>query len=264
VNDRPRSSETTPPTRGQPALEIRDLVVRYGKRVAVDRLTLTVAPGEIVGLLGPNGAGKSTALAAVAGAVAPASGSIAVGGADLARDPLLARSRVGFADQPPALYDFFTVAEHVAFIAECRAGGGDGAGSADGGRELLADLGLAAVQDRLCRELSFGMRQRVGLAAALVGGARVVLLDETLNGLDPRAAVVAREALTRAAASGAAVVLSTHLLGVAERLCQRILIIDRGELKVDLAGDELSALIARGAGAIEQLYLTEVADADPT
>jgi len=260
VSERPRSIEA--PSPGPSALEIRDLVVRYDKRVAVDGLSLSVAAGEIVGLLGPNGAGKSTALAAVAGAVAPASGTISVGGADLAREPLAARSRVGFADQPPALYDFFTVAEHVAFIAECRTGG-EGDGSADA-RALLAEVGLAAVSDRLCRELSFGMRQRVGLAAALVGGARVILLDETLNGLDPRAAVAARDVLTRAAAGGAAIVLSTHLLGVAERLCHRILIIDRGQLKVDLAGDELSALIARGAGAIEQLYLAEVAAADPT
>jgi ABC-2 type transport system ATP-binding protein len=239
-------------------------VVRYDKRVAVDRLTLTVSAGEIVGLLGPNGAGKSTALAAVAGAIAPAGGTIAVGGADLAREPLAARSRVGFADQPPALYDFFTVAEHVAFIAESRAGGGE-SGEADPAAQaaLLAELGLGSVSGRLCRELSFGMRQRVGLAAALVG-AQVVLLDETLNGLDPRAAVSAREVLTRAASGGAAVVLSTHLLGVAERLCQRILIIDRGQLKVDLSGDELRKLIDRGPGAIEELYLAEVADADPT
>jgi ABC-2 type transport system ATP-binding protein len=241
---------------------MRDVVVRYDKRVAVDGLSLRVESGEIVGLLGPNGAGKSTALAAVAGAVAPAGGAIAVCGADLAREPLAARARVGFADQPPALYDFFTVAEHLEFIAECRTGGdvGDRAGHT----ALLGELGLAGVAGRLCRELSFGMRQRVGLAAALVGGARLVLLDETLNGLDPRAAVAAREVLARAAGAGAAVVLSTHLLGVAERLCQRILIIDRGRLKVDLAGEELRALVARGAGAVEALYLAEVAAADPT
>ena len=253
-------------SQGHPALEIRDLVVRYGKRVAVDGLSLSVAAGEIVGLLGPNGAGKSTALAAVAGAVAPAGGTIVVGGADLAREPLAARARVGFADQPPALYDFFTVAEHLAFISESRAGGAERNGRATDGEEaaLLADLGLAGVSERLCRELSFGMRQRVGLAAALVGGATVVLLDETLNGLDPRAAVAARTVLTRAAEAGAAIVLSTHLLGVAERLCGRILIIDRGQLKVDLGGKELEALVARGAGAIEDLYLAEVAAADPT
>ncbi len=239
-----------------PALEIRDLVVTYGKRVAVNKLSLSVASGEIVGLLGPNGAGKSTALAAVAGAVAPASGTVAIGGTDLARDPLAARARTGFADQPPSLYDFFTVAEHLEFIAEAR-------GKADPAAQgaLLEQLGLGAVAGRTCRELSFGMRQRVGLAAALVGGVDVVLLDETLNGLDPRAAVAAREVLTAAATAGAAVVLSTHLLGVAERLCRRIAIMDRGALVVDMSGRELEALIARGAGAIEDLYLANVSDA---
>jgi ABC-2 type transport system ATP-binding protein len=261
VSERPRSSEALS-TPGQPALEIRDLVVRYDKRVAVDGLSLRVAPGEIVGMLGPNGAGKSTALAAVAGAIAPAAGSISIYGADLTADPLAARSRVGFADQPPALYDFFTVAEHLAFIAECRTGGSGDA--AESQRQLLAELRLASVAERLCRELSFGMRQRVGLAAALVGGARLVLLDETLNGLDPRAAVAAREVLERAAASGAAILLSTHLLGVAERLCQRIIIIDRGQLKEDLSGEALRALVARGAGAVEKLYLDKVAAEDPT
>ena len=260
MSQRPRSNGASPGG-AHPALEIRDLVVRYDKRVAVDGLSLRVEPGEIVGMLGPNGAGKSTALAAVAGAVAPASGTIAVCGADLAGDPLTARARIGFADQPPALYDFFTVAEHLGFIAECRSGGGGGGPteSEDARRALLGELGLAGVAERLCRELSFGMRQRVGLAAALVGGARLVLLDETLNGLDPRAAVAAREVLTRAAAGGAAILLSTHLLGVAERLCQRIVIVDRGVIKVDVSGDALDALIARGPGAIEELYLAEVA-----
>src|SRR5690349_19850191 len=238
-----------------PVLEIRDLVVTYGKRRAVDGLSLSVSAGEIVGMLGPNGAGKSTTLAAAAGALAPAAGTITVGGADLVRDPLAARARVGFADQPPSLYEFFTVAEHLAFIAEARGKGEDTAARLT----LLDELGLGSLANRMCRELSFGMRQRVGLAAALVGGVDVVLLDETLNGLDPRAAVAAREALGRAAARGAAIVLSTHLLGVAERLCQRIVIVDRGVIKVDVSGDALEALIARGPGAIEELYLAEVA-----
>src|SRR5690606_4855551 len=221
------------------ALEIRDLVVTYGKRVAVDHLSLSVQPGEIIGMLGPNGAGKSTALAAAAGAVAAASGTIAVGGADLVRDPLAARARVGFADQPPSLYEFFTVAEHLAFVAEAR-----GAADRDVGRALVGRLGRGSGGGRRCRGLWFGLRQRVGLAGALVGGVSVVLLDGTLNGLDPRAAVAARDVLTRAAAGGAAVVLSTHLPGVAGRLCQRIVILDRGPPKGDLAGAERAALVA--------------------
>ena len=234
------------------SLVISGLVVHYGRRVAVDGLDLALAAGEIVGLLGPNGAGKSTALAAVAAAVMPSAGRIVVGGIDLAADPLAAKARIGFADQPPSLYEFFTVAEHVAFVAEAR-GDRDTAGQ----RALLADLGLAGIADRPCRELSFGMRQRVGLAAALVGGVEVVLLDETLNGLDPHAARAAREVLTRVAGRGAAILMSTHLLGVAERLCHRIAIMDKGKVVVDQVPPD-------GAGAVEDLYLAKVAGDGPT
>jgi ABC-2 type transport system ATP-binding protein len=106
------------------------------------------------------------------------------------------------------------------------------------------------------------MRQRVGLAAALVGQPDLVLLDETLNGLDPRAAKKARDVLEDAAAAGSAVLMSTHLLGVAERLCRRILVVDAGELKADVSGQELEDLLSKGPGAIEELYLSLVADRD--
>lgn len=234
-------------------LDVSDLTVQYGKRVAVDGLGLRLRAGEIVALLGPNGAGKSTSLLAMAGAVIPTRGTIRVGGADLARDAMAARARVGFADQPPSLYDFFTVSEHLAFVGEAR-----GASDREAQRRLLADLGLASIADRLCRELSFGMRQRVGLAAALVGPVSVVLLDETLNGLDPRAARAAREVLQAAAARGVAILMSTHLLGVAERLCQRILIMNRGKIAADVSGAELDALLDKGPGALEELYLAMV------
>lgn len=237
---------------------VRGLTVQYGSRVAVEDLQLDLAGGEIALLLGPNGAGKSTTLAAMAGAVVPSRGSIAVDGQDLATAPRSARGKVGFADQPPALYDFFTAEEHVRFVAEAR--GGDPASSVD----VLGKLGLAKIAHRPCRELSFGMRQRVGLAAALVGPVVLVLLDETLNGLDPHAARRARTTLRDAADRGAAILMSTHLLGVAERLCDRILIMDKGKLVADHRGDEVAQLLARGPTAIEDLYVSLVADDGPS
>jgi ABC-2 type transport system ATP-binding protein len=238
-----------------PLLEIDNLTVQYGKRVAVNSLDLSLRAGEIVAMLGPNGAGKSTSLLAVAGALVPSAGNISVAGTRLIDNPLEVRAKIGFADQPPSLYEFFTVEEHLAFVAEAR-----GAKDTKGHGSLLAELGLSDIKQRLCRELSFGMRQRVGLASALVGGVSVVLLDETLNGLDPRAAVRARSSLSRAAEEGAAILMSTHLLGVAERLCQRILIMDQGVLRADVAGAELDELLERGPGAIEDLYLSLVGD----
>src|SRR5262249_12327767 len=158
---------------------------------------------------------------------------IRVDGVDLATAPRSARAKVGFADQPPALYEFFTVAEHVGFVAEARGAAG-GAGA-----KVLGELGLSKIAERPCRELSFGVRQRVGLAAALVGPVQVSLLDETLNGLAPHASRAARTALLAAAARGCAILMSTHLLGVAERLCDRILVMDKGKLVADCHGDEL-------------------------
>ena len=238
--------------------QVRELTIHYGKRVAVDHVDLELAGGEIALLLGPNGAGKSTTLAAMAGALVPSHGAIAVDGEDLATAPRAARAKIGFADQPPALYDYFTVAEHVGFVGEAR--GAEPAATA----AVLERLGLAKIAHRPCRELSFGMRQRVGLAAALVGPIKLALLDETLNGLDPHAARAARATLRATADAGAAILMSTHLLGVAERMCDRILVMDKGKLVADRRGDELAALLARGASAVEDLYVSLIADEGPT
>jgi ABC-2 type transport system ATP-binding protein len=238
--------------------KIEGLTIHYGKRVAVDGLSLELAGGEIALLLGPNGAGKSTTLSAMAGTIVPTTGTIVVAGQDLATAPRSVRAKVGFADQPPALYEFFTVAEHVGFVAQAR---GAEITAAD---EVLAQLGLSKIAQRPCRELSFGMRQRVGLAAALVGNVELVLLDETLNGLDPHASRSARAALRAAADRGAAILMSTHLLGVAERMCDRILIMDKGKLVADRHGAELNELLAKGPSAVEDLYVSLIADEGPT
>lgn len=238
--------------------KIENLTIHYGKRLAVDDLSLELGPGEIVLLLGPNGAGKSTTLSAIAGSIVPTAGKIIVGAQDLATAPRSARGKVGFADQPPALYEFFTVLEHVTFVAEAR--GSDRAAA----EAVLASLGLDKILARPCRELSFGMRQRVGLAAALVGGVELVLLDETLNGLDPHASRSAREALKAAATRGATVLMSTHLLGVAERMCDRILLMDKGKLVADKRGDDLAQLLAKGPSAVEDFYVSLIADEGPT
>ena len=238
--------------------KIENLTIHYGKRLAVDGLSLELGAGEIVLLLGPNGAGKSTTLSAIAGSIVPTAGKIIVGTQDLATAPRSARGKVGFADQPPALYEFFTVLEHVTFVAEAR--GSDRAAA----EAVLDSLGLDKILARPCRELSFGMRQRVGLASALVGGVDLVLLDETLNGLDPHASRSARAALKAAATRGATVLMSTHLLGVAERMCDRILLMDKGKLVADKSGQELAQLLGKGPSAVEDFYVSLIADEGPT
>jgi ABC-2 type transport system ATP-binding protein len=237
---------------------VKELTIQYGKRVAVDGLDLALDGGEITLLLGPNGAGKSTTLSAMAGAVLPSKGTITVDGENLAAAPRSARAKVGFADQPPALYEFFTVEEHVGFVAEAR-GADSGATAA-----VLEQLSLSKIAQRPCRELSFGMRQRVGLAAALVGPVRLILLDETLNGLDPHASRSARATLRAAADKGAAILMSTHLLGVAERMCDRILVMNKGKLVADKRGEEVKTLLSQGPNAVEDLYVSLIHDEGPT
>jgi len=236
-------------------LSVSNLTVHYGKSRAVDDFSLTLKSGESVALLGPNGAGKSTSLLAIAGAIIPSAGTIVIDGAKMSNEPVKAKGLIGLADQPPSLYEFFTVTEHLRFIEESRSGQ-----ASERPLKILDSLGLSDIKDRLCRELSFGMRQRVGLAAALVGDIQVLLLDETLNGLDPRAAKAARSVLLDATAKGIAVLMSTHLLGVAERICDRVLIMDGGKLKADINGDELDSLLSKGPGALEDLYLSLVKD----
>jgi ABC-2 type transport system ATP-binding protein len=237
---------------------VSELTIQYGSRVAVDGLNLELHGGEIALLLGPNGAGKSTTLSAMAGSVLPSRGSIEVDGQDFATAPRSARSKVGFADQPPALYEFFTVEEHVGFVAQAR--GTDASAAA----KVLADLSLSKIAKRPCRELSFGMRQRVGLAAALVGPVKLVLLDETLNGLDPHASRAARSTLRATADNGAGILMSTHLLGVAERMCDRIIVMDKGKLVADKRGDDVKTLLASGPNAVEEFYVSLIADEGPT
>jgi ABC-2 type transport system ATP-binding protein len=242
--------------------QIDRLTIHYGQRVgkppAVDDLSLTLDAGEIALLLGPNGAGKSTTLSAMAGAILPTRGTITIAGENVQQAPQSVRRKVGFADQPPALYEFFTVSEHVEFVARAR---GADRKMADA---VLAQLGLEGIAGKPCRELSFGMRQRVGLAAALVGPVELVLLDETLNGLDPHAVRSARAALRAAADRGVAILMSTHLLGVAERLCDRILLMNKGKLVADRRGPALEELLRSGPGGVEDFYVSLIADEGPT
>ena len=206
----------------------------YGKIVAVDEVSLTVHPGEFVGLVGPNGAGKSTTIKMITGQLLPTAGSIRVGGIDVATDPNGARAKVGYVPEEPALYDYLTAREMVAFVAELR-GGGD----VDAALEIA---GLGADADRYIREYSQGMRRKTALAAAMVARPPLLVLDESLNGLDPPSADRVVAALRAAAAAGAAVVLSTHVLDTLAVVADRLVMIGKGRVISDGPISELPRL----------------------
>lgn len=233
-------------------IELIGLTKRYDRVVAVDDLNLTVGAGEVFGFLGPNGAGKTTTIRMMMGLLAPTAGTIRLGGYDLATDAIAAKGLCGFVPDRPHIYEKLTGAEFLEFVAglysvpaqEARERGG----------QLLEMFDLADWASELVETYSHGMKQRVVMAAALIHAPRVLVLDEPLVGMDPRGARLLKTTLRQLARSGATVFVSTHSLGLAEELCDRIAIISRGKLEAlgDLA--ELRSL----AGTPDAAHLEDV------
>ncbi len=218
----------------------RDLVKRFGEHVAVDRLSLTVRRGECVGLLGPNGAGKSTTLKLLLGQLAPDAGRIRVLDHDVPREGRAARARVGVVPQADALDPDFTVEENLRVYG--RYFGMSGRQARARVPELLEFAGLNGKQHAKLQELSGGMKRRLTLARALVNDPDVLFLDEPTTGLDPQARHLIWDRLKKLLAAGKTILLTTHFMEEAERLCDRLAIVDHGRR---VAEDSPLALIAR-------------------
>jgi ABC-2 type transport system ATP-binding protein len=216
---------------------VEDFSKAYEGRLAVDGISFTVPGGEIWGLVGPNGAGKTTTLRALAGILPPSGGRLEVAGHDVVADPLEAKRRLALVPDDPQLFGALTVREHLEFTARVY-GVPDWRERSD---SLLADLEITERLDSLADELSRGMRQKVAVACALLHGPAVLLMDEPLTGLDPRGIRTLYQLVRRQAAQGAALVLSTHLLGQVEGLCTGFLILHRGRLLYAGDGDALRA-----------------------
>jgi ABC-2 type transport system ATP-binding protein len=217
-------------------LQVRDLRKSFGRVQAVRGINLEVRAGELVGLVGPNGAGKSTMIQMISGQLLPDSGQISIGGVDVLQDPNGARAKVGYVPEEPRLYDYLSAREMVAFVARIRGVGGEMVDLA------LEGAGLGADADRLIREYSQGMRRRTALACALVAKPPLLILDESLNGLDPPSADRTVRILRGACESGAGVILSTHVLETLERAADRIVMIRSGEVIADAPAHEASRL----------------------
>ena len=207
-------------------IEAVDLTRHYGAVAAVRGITFTVQPGEVVGLVGPNGAGKTTTLRCLVGIIPPSSGTVRIAGHDLREDPLAAKAALAFVPDEPHLFPHLTVLEHLHFIGRIY-GVADAVQRTPG---LLAELELSDRSDALPDELSRGMKQKLAIACALLHDPRALLLDEPLTGLDPGAIRRMKRTIRDRAEQGAAVILSSHLLGLVEELCSRILVIQRGEM----------------------------------
>ncbi len=214
-------------------LRVTELTRRYGSLLALNRVSLEVRPGEIVGLLGANGAGKSTLLRTAAGLQAPDAGSVQVMGTDLWGHPLDAKRHLGFAEEEPQFYEELSVEEYLDFVASIR--GLDPVAARPRARELYALLGLTGRTDEPVRGFSHGMRKKASFAAAVLHRPAVLLCDEALEGFDAGAALAAKQELRALAAQGCAVLFSSHVTETIERLCDRVVILHVGRVARTLA-----------------------------
>jgi ABC-2 type transport system ATP-binding protein len=212
--------------KGAPVIEVDGLQKLYGDFPAVQGVSFQVGAGEIVGLVGPNGAGKTTTLRSIAGIIIPTQGQIRIAGHDLAREPVAAKAALAFIPDEPHLFEYLTVEEHLRFVArlyrvldaEARIPG------------VLQELELSGKRTALPGELSRGMKQKLAIACGLLHRPQALLLDEPLTGLDPAGIRRMKRTIVRHAESGAAVILSSHLLHLIEEICARVLILRRGRV----------------------------------
>ncbi|MDB5466459.1 MAG: transporter [Phenylobacterium sp.] len=235
------------------ALSIHGLTKQYGAKAAVDDLSLTVRAGELYALLGPNGAGKTTTLRMVAGLLRPDSGSIAVFGVDALADPTAAKRLVAWAPDEPMLYDRLNPMEYLEFVAGLWGTPPDVAQPR--AEELLRLLGLWDDRTQRCEGFSRGMKQKTALAGALIHDPRLLILDEPLTGLDAAVARQVKELLQDRVRAGATVILTTHILEVAERMADRIGIIQRGRLLAQGTLDQLRERSGDAKGTLEDVFL---------
>jgi ABC-2 type transport system ATP-binding protein len=234
-----------------PLVVVDRLTKRFGEATAVDGISFAVAPGEIFGFLGPNGAGKTTTIKILTGLLRPTSGRATVGGFDITTHPVDAKRLFGYVPDEPALYPKLTAVEFLNFIGDIYEM--DISHKQTRIRELLALFELDADAGGLLESFSHGMRQKVALCAALLHEPKIYFLDEPTVGLDPKSARLLKDIVRALTQAGGAVMMSTHIMEIAESLCDRVAIIDHGRIAAIGTVAELREL--RGRDTLEEVFL---------
>jgi ABC-2 type transport system ATP-binding protein len=243
------------------ALRVSSLRKSYGDKVAVDGVAFEVRRGELYALLGPNGAGKTTTLRMIAGLLAADAGEIRVFDVDARADPIASKRLIAWLPDEPLLYDKLTVWEYLEFVAGLW--GVDAKTAAGQAEDLLKLLGLWENRNDRCESFSRGMKQKAVLAGALIHNPRLLMLDEPLTGLDAAASRLVKDMIRKKVEEGAAVILTTHILEVAERMADRIGIIKDGKLLVEGSLGELQSRAGAAGQSLEDVFLSLTASAAP-
>jgi len=241
-------------------LHVDHLVKDYRHHRAVNDISFDIPNGQIVGLLGPNGAGKTTCLRCIAGILKPNQGRILINGADIETDAVRAKTGLAFVPELPQLYELLTVDEHLRFIAMCF----DTLDEYDkNGASLLQRYHLSEKKNELVATLSKGMRQKLAIACAMVHRATVMLFDEPIIGIDPAGVKEIKDDLHAMKEAGCAILVSTHLLDTAEKLCDRVIIMARGQKLAEGTYEELQEATGMHGESLENIFmrLTEEAPA---
>ncbi|MCP4584046.1 MAG: ABC transporter ATP-binding protein [candidate division Zixibacteria bacterium] len=234
-------------------INIIGLTKKYGEQLAVNNLNLNIQPGELFGFLGPNGAGKTTTIKMITGILKPTSGEVIVDNLDMQKQPQEAKKRVGYVPDDPYLYDRLTAREHLGFI-----GGLYNLSNEEilaRSAELFNIFNMNGWVDKRCEEFSHGMRQKLVFCSAFLHQPKVLVVDEPMVGLDPQSSRLVKDLMKQYALKGNTVFVSTHVLSVAEELCDRIGIINNSELIAIGTIAELKAEAAKGDVNLETLFL---------
>ncbi len=239
---------------GTAALHLDGVRKSFGPKAAVDGMTLTVRPGELYALLGPNGAGKTTTLRMIAGLMKPDAGSIHIFGIDALADPIAAKRITAWLPDEPMLYDKLTPMEYLEFVAGLW--GVPPVVAHERAIELLDVLELSPHRGRRSEGFSRGMKQKLALAGALIHEPKLIMLDEPLTGIDAGAARQVKDLLMARVAGGATIILTTHILEVAERLADRIGIVADGRLAAEGTLADLRTMAGRGEATLEDVFLS--------
>lgn len=234
-------------------IELKNLTKRFGDIVAVHRLNLSVSEGEIFGFIGPNGAGKTTTLRMMGGVLAPTEGSVIIDGIDMAEEPEKAKKRIGFIPDRPFLYEKLTGVEFLRFTADLY-NIGDGE-FREKSEKILKQFSLYRWGDELVESYSHGMKQRLIISAAILHDPKVIVVDEPMVGLDPAGSRMVKNLFRNLAKEGTTIFMSTHTLGMAEDVCDRIGIIHKGSLIATGTTQELMGRAQVREGDLEEVFM---------